>query len=39
VPAFEARLRRRYAHVEVVETAVPRGEPDVVYVARRPTSA
>ena len=34
-PAFEARLRERYGAVEVIEIAVPRGEPDVVYVARR----
>lgn len=34
-PAFESRLRRRYSSVDVVEIAVPRGEPDVVYVARR----
>ena len=34
-PAFEARLRRRYSSVEVVEIPVARGEPDAVYVARR----
>ena len=34
-PAFEARLRARYRTVEVVEIAVPRGEPDLVYLARR----
>lgn len=34
-PAFEARLRRRYRTVEVVEIPVARGEPDVVYAARR----
>jgi spermidine synthase len=39
-PAFEARLRARYATVEVVEIPVARGEPDVVYAARRtPASA
>lgn len=31
---FESRLRARYARVEVIEVPVPRGEPDVVYVAR-----
>lgn len=37
-PAFEARLRRHFARVDVlaVPVAVPRGEPDVVYVARGP---
>ena len=34
-PAFEARLRRRYRTVEVVQIPVARGEPDVVYSARR----
>jgi spermidine synthase len=33
-PAFEARLRARYAAVEVVEIPVARGQPDVVYAAR-----
>jgi spermidine synthase len=33
-PTFEARLRSRYAGVDVIEIPVPRGEPDVVYVAR-----
>jgi spermidine synthase len=37
-PAFEARLRARYRAVEVVEIPVPRGEPDVVYVARPPSA-
>ena len=32
---FEARLRDRYASVTVTEIPVPRGEPDVVYAARR----
>src|SRR5690606_31655855 len=31
---FEARLRRRFGAVDVHEIPVPRGEPDVVYVAR-----
>jgi spermidine synthase len=35
-PAFEARLRSRYRTVEVVRIPVPRGEPDVVYVATGP---
>lgn len=34
-PAFEARLRARYAHVERIEIPVARGEPDIVWVARR----
>jgi spermidine synthase len=34
-PAFEARLRDRYARVRRVEVPVPRGGPDVVYVAHR----
>jgi spermidine synthase len=38
-PAFEARLRARYRTVEVVEIPVPRGGPDVVYVATGPPSA
>ena len=33
-PAFEARLRARFATVEVRTVEVPRGEPDVVYAAR-----
>jgi spermidine synthase len=32
---FEARLRRRFPHVEVLTVEVPRGAPDVVYLARR----
>lgn len=32
---FEARLRERYRTVEVHRFEVPRGEPDVVWVARR----
>jgi spermidine synthase len=32
-PAFEARLRALFADVRVLTVAVPRGEPDVVYVA------
>jgi len=31
---FEARLRRHFGAVDVHEIPVPRGEPDVVYVAR-----
>jgi spermidine synthase len=34
-PAFEARLRSRYPVVDVVRIPVARGEPDVVYAARR----
>jgi spermidine synthase len=34
-PAFEARLRARYPEVGVVEIPAARGEPDVVYTARR----
>ncbi|GAA2439860.1 spermidine synthase [Actinomadura vinacea] len=33
-PAFETLLRERFAHVEVVPVPVPRGEPDVVFLAR-----
>ncbi|OLT23641.1 spermidine synthase [Actinomadura sp. CNU-125] len=33
-PAFEARLRDRFARVETVPVPVPRGEPDIVYLAR-----
>jgi spermidine synthase len=32
-PAFEDRLRSRFRDVEVLETPVRRGQPDVVYVA------
>ncbi|WP_149258507.1 spermidine synthase [Actinomadura sp. K4S16] len=35
-PAFEALLRDRFAAVEVRPVPVPRGEPDVVYLARDP---
>ncbi len=35
-PAFEARLRERYADVRRIEVPVPRGEPDVVWTARGP---
>jgi spermidine synthase len=38
-PAFEARLRARYREVDVRQVPVPRGEPDLVYVARTPRSA
>jgi len=34
VPAFEARLARRFSTVEVHEVPVARGAPDVVYVMR-----
>lgn len=34
VPDFEARLRARFDDVQVLETEVVRGEPDVVYLAR-----
>lgn len=30
---FEQRLRRRFGTVEAIEVPVPRGQPDVVYVA------
>ncbi|WP_134731430.1 spermidine synthase [Amycolatopsis nivea] len=33
-PGFTARLRERFAEVDVVEIPVPRGEPDVVWFAR-----
>lgn len=33
-PGFEARLRARFGTVEVRTVPVPRGEPDVVYLAR-----
>jgi spermidine synthase len=33
-PAFERRLRSRYAEVTVHTVPVPRGEPDVIYRAR-----
>jgi spermidine synthase len=36
-PAFEALLRGRFARVEARPVPVPRGEPDVVYLASRPT--
>ena len=35
-PAFEALLRSRFATVHTRLVSVARGEPDVVYVARRP---
>ncbi|CNG02275.1 spermidine synthase [Mycobacterium tuberculosis] len=34
-PAFEALLRRRFARVDARPVPVPRGEPDVVYLASR----
>ncbi|MFC5745447.1 spermidine synthase [Actinomadura rugatobispora] len=33
-PAFEGLLRERFAHVQALPVPVPRGEPDVVYLAR-----
>ncbi|MGV9297828.1 spermine/spermidine synthase domain-containing protein [Amycolatopsis sp. NPDC003676] len=33
-PEFTARLRERFAEVDLVEIPVPRGEPDVVWFAR-----
>ncbi len=33
-PAFEARLRARYPVVDLRRIPVPRGEPDLVYLAR-----
>ena len=37
VPAFEQRLARQFAGpVRVLPVPVPRGEPDVVYLAQRP---
>ncbi|QKW36173.1 spermidine synthase [Actinomadura sp. NAK00032] len=36
-PAFEAQLRRRFARVQARAVPVPRGEPDVVYLAAHPT--
>lgn len=35
-PAFAELLRGRFADVEARPVPVPRGEPDVVYLARRP---
>lgn len=35
-PAFEALLRGRFAHVRARPVPVPRGEPDVIYLAREP---
>ncbi|TMQ89756.1 spermidine synthase [Actinomadura soli] len=35
-PAFEALLRDRFAHVQARPVPVPRGEPDVIYLAREP---
>ncbi|RKS73596.1 spermine/spermidine synthase [Actinomadura pelletieri DSM 43383] len=35
-PAFETLLRRRFTHVDVRPVPVPRGEPDVIYLARHP---
>ncbi|MEV3926147.1 spermidine synthase [Actinomadura coerulea] len=38
-PAFEALLRDRFGSVEARPVPVPRGEPDVVYLARGPRAA
>lgn len=35
-PAFVAALAERFGPVETVEIPVPRGEPDLVFLARRP---
>ncbi|TDC57958.1 spermidine synthase, partial [Actinomadura sp. GC306] len=35
-PAFEALLRGRFTRVTARQVPVPRGEPDVVYLASRP---
>lgn len=35
-PAFEARLRTRYADVGTIEIPVARGEPDIVWAATNP---
>jgi spermidine synthase len=32
-PTFEARLRAAFPHVRIAEVEVPRGEPDLVYLA------
>lgn len=32
-PAFETLLRRRFAHVDALPVPVPRGEPDMIYLA------
>ncbi|QFG26688.1 spermidine synthase [Actinomadura sp. WMMB 499] len=36
-PGFEARLRDAFARVEAAPVPVPRGEPDMVYLARDPS--
>ncbi|WP_433323328.1 spermidine synthase [Spirillospora sp. CA-294931] len=36
VPAFENLLRARFTDVDVHAVPVPRGEPDVIYLARTP---
>ncbi|MER7546784.1 spermidine synthase [Spirillospora sp. NPDC127506] len=38
-PAFEALLRERFARVDVRPVPVPRGEPDVIYLASGPRPA
>jgi hypothetical protein len=35
-PGFQDLLATRFAHVEALPVPVPRGEPDMVYLARRP---
>ncbi|SEG81619.1 Spermidine synthase [Thermomonospora echinospora] len=35
-PAFEQRLRTRFTHVTTHPVPVPHGEPDLIYLARRP---
>jgi spermidine synthase len=38
-PRFASRLRNRFDDVEALAVPVPRGEPDVVYLARRPVGS
>ncbi|RSN40476.1 MULTISPECIES: spermidine synthase [Actinomadura] len=38
-PGFEARLRDAFARVEALPVEVPRGEPDMVYLAKEPVPA
>jgi spermidine synthase len=37
-PNYERVLARHFGNVEVIEVAVPRGEPDVVFIAARPVA-
>lgn len=39
VPAYETVLRGHFRSVTCLEVPVPRGEPDVVYVASQPPGA